>query len=596
MIDVAAGGDGTLYFLTSAQSVYQMSPGGSAHLFTQVTSVSRMAGAPDGTVYLLNTARQVFQVPPGGPAQLFTQVTSVLDIAAALDGTVYLLNTTGQVFYVPPGGSAHLFTQVTNVIAMEAGGNGSVYFLNAQGQIFQLMPGAGVQQIGQGGISAPDKSIWYLGAGTLDSAGDRAIYRLSSGQLTQVPGAATRLGSSGGSVLAVTGAGELSVASPQGLRGVFNSAVNEIAGFAVDGESLEVTSNSVSFSTDVPELGEVDFVGTYDPNNGQWSLQATVPGPIEIAGGWVDLTDLSLTLTNNNLTADGRASFLNIPELANANMHAQLYSDGRFIASIDAHELQLGGYSMSNTTATLSNNNSSHLMTLTVQSTVGIAGLGLSKSLSGVIDANGNYDLKDTVNVAVGGYTFQSVTLELKNSGLTLSGSVQVPGIRLAQVSGSVGPDGKFSLTGTETFSLGGFSLENASVTVNNSGISVSGLLHGPAGVSAQVSGTIEINGGYSLTGSATLGGDLTGTAALSLSGTATRQGTLGIQFDASVGLGVGGVTISGSINANLQVTVGSGGVFNYAGGRPARTSKRVHGKQSWGERWAAPSVLALLR
>ena len=56
MIDVAAGGDGTLYFLTSAQSVYQMSPGGSAHLFTQVTSVSRMAGAPDGTVYLLNTA------------------------------------------------------------------------------------------------------------------------------------------------------------------------------------------------------------------------------------------------------------------------------------------------------------------------------------------------------------------------------------------------------------------------------------------------------------------------------------------------------------------------------------------------------------
>ena len=47
--------------------------------------------------------------------------------------------------------------------------------------------------MGQNAIVASDGSTWFLGTGTVDSAGDHAIYRLNNGQVTQMPGNASRM-------------------------------------------------------------------------------------------------------------------------------------------------------------------------------------------------------------------------------------------------------------------------------------------------------------------------------------------------------------------------------------------------------------------
>jgi hypothetical protein len=62
------------------------------------------------------------------------------------------------------------------------------------------------------------------------------------------------------------------------------------------------------------------------------------------------------------------------------------------------------------------------------------------------------------------------------------------------------------------------------------------------------------------------LGGDLAGGSAnFSLTADVNGQGSLRIQFDAGFNLG-GNPSVSGTIHADLEVTVGSDGLFHYDG------------------------------
>jgi hypothetical protein len=322
----------------------------------------------------------------------------------------------------------------------------------------------------------------------------------------------------------------------------------------------------VSVSIDVPTVGKVTFEGSYDPNTGQWSLDGYCAGPIPVGGGWVVLRDLHMRLTNTSLTLDGKATVLDIKELANANLHGQIYSDGRFISTVDAHALQLGGFTLSNTTVILTNDNPGHVMMLNVHSDLAI--LGLRVPVDGYIDAHGNYELKGGHNLTLAGFTLTNGSFELKNgTGLQASGTLVLPlHLGSANVSGWIHSDGTFLLSAPANLSLGGFPLANSTVTISRSGVQVSGTVRGPAGMSASVSGALNTDGTFSLTGVAPLGGNLAGgTASFTLRGNALGQVSLGVQSVRGFNLG-GNPSLSGTLHATLQVTVRPGGDFNYSG------------------------------
>jgi hypothetical protein len=80
-------------------------------------------------------------------------------------------------------GSAHFLGCTNNAVALaqttDAYGQPAVAFLQG-GNVYVWSATTGRQQLRVSGVQAADGSIWF--------AGDHAIYRLSNGQMTQMPG------------------------------------------------------------------------------------------------------------------------------------------------------------------------------------------------------------------------------------------------------------------------------------------------------------------------------------------------------------------------------------------------------------------------
>jgi len=341
---------------------------------------------------------------------------------------------------------------------------------------------------------------------------------------------------------------------------VLNGPQDNINGFSVDGDSFTFTQNSISCSLDVPDIGEVDFQGTYNPSTGQWTLSGQYPGPIEC--GYVELTNLQFTLTSTCLNTSCDASFVGIPALANAHMTGQIYSNGLFTTTVDAHALQIAGFTLSTTDVTLTNDNPSHLLTLTVVGNLGA--LGLNIPVGGVLQANGNYALTSSASLTVAGFTVSNVTYALSNAGLTATGVLAVPaGLGTVGVSGSISSDGTYSLTGIGDVYPCGFHLASAVVTLNNSGLAASGMLQVTDLGAVQVSGSVKSNGAYSLTGSGTLspaGFNLLAVTMTATNGGITVSGTLQLPD------GIGSVAVSGSVNNNGTFSLSGNGSLSLRG------------------------------
>jgi hypothetical protein len=375
-------------------------------------------------------------------------------------GHVVDLETNGGLYeFTAPASTSSWVRLDYNVQSFAVNGAGHVVDLDTNGCRYEFTD-AGSNGPCASGVTASDGSIWFLGTATVDSAGDYAIYRLSNGQVTQMPGFATQLGNSSGAVLALDGSGNLSVATPQGLSSVFNTNQTQIAGFSLGGQYIHLDNNGISFSLYIPEYGQITFTGSYDPSTGQWVLDAY---PLDFRIGYVELTHNHLKLTNSGLTVDCLVSAFGIPQLANAKCHGQIYSDGRFISTVDGSALQVGGFTLSNTTINLSNDNPSHLMQLSMHGTLGF--LGLTSSVDGYLDAQGTFDLKSSAALNLAGYTISSMTFQLNNTGLTVSGSLQVGALGSVSVKGSVSSNGNFSLTGSNNL---------GSITISNGGVAVS--------------------------------------------------------------------------------------------------------------------------
>jgi hypothetical protein len=141
---------------------------------------------------------------PGG----LTLADDVSQAAIRADGMVFALHANGSLDRSTSSGWRTLDTDVQSfallpdgqACVLENNGNLLVYAADADPQHYSLLDSPGAVQ---SFTLAGDGSIWFLGTAAVDGAGDHAIYRLSGGQVTQMPGAAVGLGAAEGAAWAL---------------------------------------------------------------------------------------------------------------------------------------------------------------------------------------------------------------------------------------------------------------------------------------------------------------------------------------------------------------------------------------------------------
>jgi Immunoglobulin I-set domain len=327
-------------------------------------------------------------------------------------------------------------------------------------------------------------------------------------------------------------------------------------GFTIAGASVTVnnTGATISGNIDLPNVGYCSVSGAVY-SNGDFSLTgygALSPGGFTIAGA-------SVTVNNTEATVSGN---IDLPNVGYCSVSGAVYSNGDF--SLTGYgALSPGGFTIAGASVTVNN------IAATVSGDIDLPNVGYC-SVSGSVSSNGYFSLTGYDELSADGFALTSTTVTISSNVASISGNMNLPGLGSVSLQGTVDTSGNFFMTANQNLAPGGFNLANTTVTVQNSGIMVTGTLYGPADLWAQVSGSINADGSFSLTGdaSASLGGDLAGgNASFTFSGDASGNVSLGIQIGANFSIDLGGdgdPSISGSINASLQTSDSS---FNSIGG-----------------------------
>ena len=269
-----------------------------------------------------------------------------------------------------------------------------------------------------------------------------------------------------------------------GNYSVSGTASVNIAGFQVNAAQLTLGSDDigVDFELPVPEVGDVEFTGSYG-TGGHWSLGVNLGDSVQVEIGPVTIKDIGLILSDTSLTLTAVGTVADFDALANAQVTATIYYDGEFDANLNVHVLQIGDFSLGQAVVDLTNHNPQHLIILTVDAVMGIPD-GPNIKMDGFIDAKGNYDFTGSATVGLAGVQLANAQFEFtdlpgKFDGLSFSASENL-GIYSASVMGSIGIGSQGMLIATETAD--------------------GHLLGGPSLI---LSGTIDGDGYYDFTGQA---------------------------------------------------------------------------------------------
>jgi len=289
--------------------------------------------------------------------------------------------------------------------------------------------------------------------------------------------------------------------SADGSYSLTATASINVAGFSIKGATLALGSNElgVDFDLAVPDIGNVSFGGSYGPG-GQWSLTGTYDPIVPVQIGPLSLYGFSFTLTNTSLTLGCMGTVVDLQDLVNAQVTAQIFYDGRFEATIDVHALQVSSFSLGQATVTFGNDNPSHEFILTVNAIVAIPGLE-DVSLNGTLDANGSYNFKGKQDLILGGLTLSQAQFDLNNTAgpasfnfsagcdfgvftATVSGTIatttaggfvltadatgSILGAANLDLSGYIDSHGNYKFTGQANVNVGPLDLTQASFTLSN--------------------------------------------------------------------------------------------------------------------------------
>jgi hypothetical protein len=256
------------------------------------------------------------------------------------------------------------------------------------------------------------------------------------------------------------------------------------AAFVLDNSGLTVqgtvTAQLGTGSAVIPFSGFVHVDGLYD-------MTGTAQGQF---AGFV-MPSAYFVLNNGGLTVNGDINVPLGPVTVPVHFVATgaVQPSGQF--SLDGHaQATFAGFVAANADFVLNNSG------LTANGTVGvqIGSLSYSIPFSGWVHPDGQYQLTAHVAQATfAGFGAAGVDLTLTNSGLSATASVQLGSVATASLTGTIAPNGQFTLTGGAHVGLAGFSAD-ATFTLTAAGVSVA------AGVAVPYVGTIHM-GGSLLTG-----------------------------------------------------------------------------------------------
>lgn len=178
-----------------------------------------------------------------------------------------------------------------------------------------------------------------------------------------------------------------------------------------------------------------------------------------------------------------------------------------------------------------------------------------------------NFGIYATVESRPLGFTLSKTDIALDNDGIRARGELKLPAdIGGVVVEGDVSPGG-LSLTGTADLTLAGLNMVRAEVTLGTRGAAAAGKIALPGVGNALVSGRIQPDGGFSLSGTGDLrpAGLKLANAKVSVSpkGAAIsgKVSFAGTGFDVSGSVGPKKFSLSGKVSLNLAVLEGSASI-----------------------------------
>ena len=215
---------------------------------------------------------------------------------------------------------------------------------------------------------------------------------------------------------------------------------------------------------------------------------------------------------------------------------------------------------------------------------------GSTINVTGMIASGGTWSITGTGSFIIGGFTLAGGSVTVVAQGVTLSGSVNLGAIGTANFSSALSTSGNFTLTATAmtNFGITGMPQANASLKLTNSGMTASTSVEF-LGQSASLTGSIQTNLTYSLTGSINAGFSFLGitpsaTALVTLAnsgGATSLSGTFDLNCSLSTALVSASLDILTTVylafaGFNVPTYSGSATVTGTVGGFSLSTSAMV--------------------
>lgn len=286
----------------------------------------------------------------------------------------------------------------------------------------------------------------------------------------------------------------LTLTGPVNSTGQFDllgTAGVQVGGFPLNANfDLSNTNLTLESPTTLPFVGAVDFTGSLTPD-GQYSLTAPA-ADVTISG--VSLTGISIMLDNNGLTVDAHTT---LPTVGDVDLLGSLHTDGSYSLTATAADFTVAGFTLTNTTATLDNNG----LIVSTHTTLPIIG---EVDLTGTL-ADGVFTFQASgPNFQTFGFQLTNVTTTLDDNGLTVGAHADLPVVGGVDFIGNLTFDGHYSLTANaQDFTVFGFTVSNATATLNNSGLTMSAHVTLPVAGSVDLSGSLTFDGHYNFQGTA---------------------------------------------------------------------------------------------
>jgi hypothetical protein len=291
----------------------------------------------------------------------------------------------------------------------------------------------------------------------------------------------------------------------QGLGIVTTSGTSTVAGFTGSGLTVVLNDQGVSATADLqlqyPSWSaHVGVTGSVLPG-GQYSLGGTAQAQFAGFGSG----NVHFVLTNSGLSVGGDVSVPIGAQTATVHFSSDGYvhADGQF--NLTGHaQATFAGFTLPDATFVLSNSG------LTAQGTVTgpVATGSVVIPFTGYIHTDGQFNVSGDAQGTFSSFTIPNAHYVLNNSGLTVSGDVNV---HLGPVTvpvhftsvGYVLPNGQFNLDGHAQATFAGFVSADADFVLNNSGLTANGNVGfqlGPVGYSVPFTGWVHTDGQYQLT------------------------------------------------------------------------------------------------